>query len=161
MEQIIPPGVCLSCQGCCRFADSHGAWVAKLLPAEQKQLGHAQQAVPLCHDPSQGIWFCAYLERAENTCRVYDRRPLECRLYPLLLNRHADGSVYLAYDPHCPYAKEHGSSAVFGGYVRERARQLGEPALRSQLEQAGYLLAAYEGAVDCVYLFGGNQQPQA
>lgn len=161
MEQIIPPGACLSCQGCCRFASSQGSWVAKLLPAEQRQLGHAHNSVPLIHEAAQGLWFCAYLRRTDNTCRVYERRPLECRLYPFVLNRHADGCVYLAYDPNCPCAREQTSSPAWQDYALRLAAALRAPGLRSQLEQAEYLLNAYEGAVDCAYLFGGPRQPQA
>lgn len=152
MKQLIPSGYCLSCQGCCRFSSDQGSWVTKLLPSEQSALGLQAQAVPLVEQPGQALWYCAYLEPEKNACSLYARRPFECQLYPFVLNRRRD-AVLLAYDMNCRFVQEQCGSSAFAGYARELAAYLCSSPVRGQLEKAGYMLASYEGAIDCAYLF--------
>jgi Fe-S-cluster containining protein len=153
MKQLVPEGYCLSCQGCCRFAGSQSSWVTKLLPAEQAALGVQGQAVPLVECPAQALWYCAYLDPVTNACSLYARRPLECRLYPFVLNRRGN-AVFLAYDVNCRFVQEQCGSKGFAAYAQELAAYLCSAPVREQLEGAGYMLAPYEGAIDCAYLFG-------
>ncbi len=42
---------------------------------------------------------CVFLDPKTNLCKIYEHRPIGCRLYPL---QYSDGEVYV--DPECPAA---------------------------------------------------------
>ncbi len=60
-------------------------------------------------------YFCSFLNMSDNHCIAYSNRPLECKLYPFLLNR-SHGRLYLAVDLKCPFAREQLKSVQFREY---------------------------------------------
>jgi uncharacterized protein len=100
-EKLIPEGYCLSCQGCCRFAEKDSVWLPHLLEEEKGQF----TGIPVLPDPGHESYLCGFLDAKTNKCGVYADRPFDCRLYPFLINR-SGGGVFLGIDPNCVFIKE-------------------------------------------------------
>ena len=114
IEQIIPAGYCLNCRYCCRFSHDRGPWLPYLMADEKKTLGDCD-VIP-CAPGESGKYRCRHLAPGPNTCGVYDTRPLECRLYPFLLNAR-DSRRFLSVDENCPFVAEHGKDEAFKAYA--------------------------------------------
>ncbi len=114
IKQFVSEEYCLKCQGCCRFKEKNSLWSPQLLKEECPRL---EKAVELVFDQTEKLFLCASLEKAENACRVYAFRPLECQLYPFLLNRRGD-NVFLAADLNCPFIAERFSTEEFRQYTQ-------------------------------------------
>jgi Fe-S-cluster containining protein len=111
INQFVSSDVCLKCQGCCRYADQGSSWTVALLNEEKQAMGI--EKINLI--PVNGTWYCSFLNISDNHCIAYANRPLECKLYPFLLNR-SHGSLYLAVDLKCPYIKEQLKTVRFREY---------------------------------------------
>jgi Fe-S-cluster containining protein len=120
LKALVPEEVCLSCDGCCRYADRDSVWSPLFLFEEILELTQ-KNIVPSClfthpniHQKkparidlveSDNGLICPCLEIKTNTCKIYSQRPFDCRLYPYLLTRRG-ADVFLAIDEKCPYAKK-------------------------------------------------------
>jgi uncharacterized protein len=105
---IVTSAQCLECKGCCAFAHSGGDWSPRLTPEDISLLaGAAPERTWLNGDervalvPSSRGQACYFLDEGSHHCRVYAKRPYECRLYPFLLS-HEDGLVRLYAHLSCP-----------------------------------------------------------
>jgi Fe-S-cluster containining protein len=68
----------------------------KLFYQGDKFLGYAMKKRPF--DDS-----CVFLDPETKKCRIYERRPLACRLYPFVFAKRGDKmEVYIKMDPLCP-----------------------------------------------------------
>jgi len=114
IKQLVPEEYCLKCQGCCRFREKNSLWSPQLLKEERPRL---EKAVELVFDAADNLFLCASLQKHGNLCLVYTTRPLECQLYPFLLNRRGD-NVFIAADLNCPFIKERFSTEEFRQYVQ-------------------------------------------
>ncbi len=144
---MVPPKICLSCQGCCRFREAESLWRPKVAPGELETNEHKKDlAKALGEDgyiktvEEQGQNRCAFLDLGTNKCGIYACRPFECRLYPFLLTHSQEnGRVTVSVHLSCPYVQESRYSAGFEQHVgvlkaylsgKERARFLkNNPAL--------------------------------
>ncbi|MBP7835931.1 MAG: YkgJ family cysteine cluster protein [Candidatus Omnitrophica bacterium] len=160
IKQFVPESVCLKCQGCCRFKEMDSAWVPCLLEEEAQDL--IDQDIPPAYinmqrkirpvaDPSGEGFICAFLESQANKCRIYNRRPFECQLYPFLINlRH--GKVILTVDLNCPYISEKINSREFKEYAEYLAAYLNSPEQLEILRDNPQIIQAYEDVLDVVEL---------
>jgi len=130
-KRFVPSDACLSCTGCCRFAEARSTWGPFFLFDEIQHLTE-ENLVPSClftHADAvlgRGAWInlvkgdgqylCPCLDADRHTCRIYPDRPFDCRLYPFLLVRTKDG-VVLAVDEKCPHVQKEGTSAAFIGHA--------------------------------------------
>ena len=124
LPHFVPQKVCLSCDGCCRFAEVNSSWrprmareeienrrsFAKILLKELDE-DNAIKAVE-CRGQSQ----CVFFNADENTCQVYEERPFECRLYPFLLVKKGD-DLSVGVRLSCPYIQEKRHDIEFKNYV--------------------------------------------
>ena len=112
IKQYIPQDYCQHCLGCCRYNCNPSIWAPKLLEDEEElfNLGTLKLV------SYQQSYICCFLEPKSNLCNVYAKRPMECRLYPFLLNR-SDSRLYLSLDLNCPYIKDEISSRNFKRYL--------------------------------------------
>jgi len=133
VRQFVPQSVCLSCQGCCRYAEHDTVWAPVFLFDEIVELT-GKNILPVClftHSQPQkkeaaridlieeeGSFICPCFDSKKNTCKIYAFHPLDCQLYPFLLVT-KDKKKYLALDEHCPYTKEHKHREEFKKYVEE------------------------------------------
>lgn len=120
LPQIVPSQVCLRCDVCCRFpepdsflrpyftADEVRRAVAAGLPPASFADPRGGQVVVVPNPAGEG-YLCPAFDPATSRCRIYEHRPLDCRLYPFALMWSADGrEVLLGWDTKCPFLREGG-----------------------------------------------------
>ncbi len=160
IPQFVPSQVCLSCQGCCRFREAHSAWAPCLL--EEEILSFVDAAAPavsispdkrlvLVPDESAGYFWCPFLERASNKCKVYATRPFECQLYPFLLNVRKK-RVVLTVDLNCPYVASRLAQPAFKAHVSSLTELLNSRAYRRLLSENPQIIQAYEDVLELIEL---------
>jgi uncharacterized protein len=156
MKQILSRETCLKCQGCCRFAEEATIWAPCLLVKEIKALSArpgaaavilADKRIRPVASGSQDTLFCPFLNPHDNKCKIYSRRPFECRLYPFVINASA-GKTYLAVDANCPFVKEKLAAASFKDYAAYLARLLNSKAFHQVLKDNPQIIQSYPGAVN-------------
>jgi len=122
--QIVPSTACVQCDVCCRFPERdsflrpfftreeiQGAVTAGLPPGLFPTDEGAQ--IDLVPNPVGEGYLCPAFDPATSHCRIYDARPLDCRLYPFALMWDAERAhVVLGWDTKCPYMREAPSSLV-------------------------------------------------
>jgi Fe-S-cluster containining protein len=147
IRQIIPEGYCLSCQGCCRFAEGRSAWAVRLSAEEQQALGIQDTIVPSAADQSTGQCICTYFDSRQARCAVYYKRPFECQLYPFVMNRQG-ASVFLALDLNCPYAKAQYETQAMRDFISYLAGVCNSPAFVQTLRENPWLIQQYPAVLN-------------
>ena len=122
--QIVPSAACLRCDVCCRFPEKD-SFLRPFFTADEIQgavaAGLAPELFPspdgtqinLVPNPSGEGYICPAFDSTTSQCRVYDVRPLDCRLYPFaLMWDRAHTQVVLGWDTKCPYMRDASSSLV-------------------------------------------------
>ena len=160
IKQFIPEGICLKCQGCCRFREQNSVWAPCILEEEiqdllDKDLPPALISVDrklrLIPDPQAEGFICPFFGPEENKCKIYDLRLFECQLYPFLINLRGK-KVLLTVDLNCPYAKEKLNSKEFSEYTEYLINFLNSPAQIGILKDNPQIIQAYEEVSDIVEL---------
>lgn len=122
--QIVPSTSCLQCEVCCRFPEKDSflrpfftgdeiwaAVAAGLAPELFPSTEGAQ--IHLVPNPAGEGYVCPAFDSETSHCRIYEVRPLDCRLYPFALMWDAERThVLLGWDTKCPYMRE---ALVAGG----------------------------------------------
>ncbi len=159
IKQIVPSEFCLECQGCCRFKEFNSVWLPCLLDEEiqdflDRKVPPASISIdkkiqPVCDDQSNYI--CAFLNPADNRCKIYNFRPFECQLYPFLINLRGK-KVVLTVDLNCPYAKNHINTAAFKEYVDYLTAYLNSPKQIRLLKDNPHILQVYDEVAEIIEL---------
>jgi len=155
IAQIIPHGICLECQGCCRFSQQDSIWSVSLLDEELSSL---DKKIPSCAVSSdkkirlepnseEGNFVCYFLSLQDNQCKIYPFRPFECQLYPFLINRH-EGKVFLAVDVKCPFVRDNSESELFKKHAQYLTRLFNNPHLLNSLKNNPRIIQGYAGAIN-------------
>ena len=156
IKQIIPHGICLKCQGCCRFSQQDNIWSASFLDEE---MGNSlEKKIPSCvisrdkkirlePNPKEGNFICHFLNMQDNQCNIYPFRPFECQLYPFLINRH-EGKVFLAVDVKCPFVRANLESEIFKKQTRHLTHLFNNPPWLNSLKSNPQIIQAYAGAIN-------------
>ena len=147
IRQIIPTGFCLKCSGCCRFSQKSSPWVPHLLKEEAK----LKTKVKIVAHPGQGNFLCAALDPGKNRCRIYPRRPFECRLYPFLLNRRGR-KTFLSLDLNCPFAQANWQNPEFKAHIRRLVGFFNRPDWLEKIRNNPQLIQDYQKAEDLIEL---------
>ena len=94
--QIVPSATCLHCEVCCRFPEQD-SFLRPFFTAEEIEAATAAGLSPehfsnaagtqidLVPNPIDEEYVCPAFDSATSHCRIYDVRPLDCRLYPFAL----------------------------------------------------------------------------
>ncbi|MFH1678696.1 MAG: YkgJ family cysteine cluster protein [Candidatus Omnitrophota bacterium] len=136
IRQYVEPGFCLNCPGCCRYGTNPSIWAPNLL--KEEKLG--MEKIGLI---ARGRYYiCSFLNFKNNRCRIYNQRPLECRLYPFLLN-HCGRKLYLSIDTNCPGASGKIDSKEFKSYLDYLLGYLYTPAVLIILKKNRNLFPSY------------------
>jgi len=118
LPQLVPSRVCLSCDVCCRFPEPDSFLrpyftADEIAQAAAHGLDSAQFPDPagaqirLVPNPSGEGYLCPAFDPATSHCRIYEHRPLDCRIYPLALMWSADRrEVLLGWDTKCPFLRD-------------------------------------------------------
>jgi hypothetical protein len=118
LPQFVPSRVCLQCDVCCRFPERTSvlrpffageeiarAVAAGLAPTSFPDASGSQ--VELIPHPGAEGFICPAFDPATSECRIYDARPFDCRLYPLVLMwDRPHEQVLLGWDTKCPFLRE-------------------------------------------------------
>ena len=160
MKQFLPQGVCLRCQGCCRFKEQNSAWLPCLMDEEIQELldrkippaliSMERKIQPYSNPAGEGF-ICAFFDIKDNKCKIYDWRPFECQLYPFLINLR-DRKIILTVDLNCPYVKDNLQSKEFKEYADYLISFLNSPVQIKLLKDNPQLLKAYEDISEAVEL---------
>lgn len=116
LGQIIPQGLCLTCDVCCRFPEPT-SFLAPYFTgeeiAEAERLGllrgefSDRRGSKIALVPNGEGCRCPNFEPETHRCRIYEARPLDCRLYPFALYWDEAGTeVLLGMDTKCPFIRE-------------------------------------------------------
>jgi len=144
----MPSDFCLKCKGCCRFSEQDSVWLPRLLDQETEFGGKDKKIKAI---PTKEGFSCFFLSPAENKCQIYAKRPLECQLYPFLINLQGK-EVFLAVDLNCPFASEHLTQPEFQEYVEYLKDFLNSPEQLEALKRNPQILQSYEGVHDLLSL---------
>jgi len=151
IKQFIPQEFCLKCQGCCRFNQEDSIWSPCLLDEEiEILLKHGlppslitpHKKIRVVSFGKENIFICALFNAEENKCKIYEFRPFECQLYPLLINRKGK-EVFLAVDLKCPFVKENLQQPVFKEYAKDIADLFHSPQGQSILSSNPQIIQEY------------------
>jgi Fe-S-cluster containining protein len=100
---------------------------------------------------SAGIeyFLCAFLEGENNSCKIYPMRPLECQLYPFMINR-KEGRVYLAVDEGCPFIKDKLKEESFLEYLSYLKDFFNDPLMHQALKDNPQVIQGYPDLLNLV-----------
>ena len=159
IESLIFSEACLSCRGCCRFAEQHSIWSPLFLYEEIQKLVN-EDIVPSCLFSHGGLsaktatrmasveidgqLYCPCLDVKANACKIYPHRPLDCRLYPFLLLK-KDGKAYLAFDLKCPLAQDLHQAEALAAFSRELIKSLSTPEFKQMVQRNPGIVQTYPG----------------
>ncbi len=129
IKQYLNSEFCLDCKGCCRFEDE--IWLPHLLKADEKILGFS---CVKARKGAQSTLVCRFLDKADHKCKVYEKRPFECVLYPFLLINNND-SLDLVVHLGCPYILNTVNSKQFAQYADYLVKKLLEPDILKLFKQ--------------------------
>lgn len=118
VPQFVPSSACFRCDVCCRFPEPDSFLrpyftereiteaVASGLAAECFSDGVGCQITLVPHPAGEG-YLCPAFDSATSRCRIYESRPLDCRLYPFALMWDAARErVLLGWDSKCPFMRD-------------------------------------------------------
>ncbi len=124
VPQLVTSAACARCDVCCRFPE-HDSFLRPYFT--QQEIGDAMGAgveagafprssgaqINLVPNPLGEGYVCPAFDAAANRCGIYERRPLDCRLYPLALMWDGAGEeVLLGWDAKCPFMLEAPPAAI-------------------------------------------------
>jgi len=118
LPQLVPSRVCLSCDVCCRFPEPD-SFLRPYFTAEEIQRAVARginpahfpdpngSQVSVVPNPSGDGYLCPAFDPATSHCRIYEDRPLDCRIYPLaVMWNEGRSQVVLGWDTKCPFMRD-------------------------------------------------------
>jgi len=158
IKQLIPQEFCLKCKGCCRFSAADSVWSPSLLEEEGRAL--AKNKTPpvlvsgtarlrLVQLPEGEGFACPFLIPQTNKCKVYRLRPLECQLYPFLLNRSENGrKIFLALDLHCPFIAQNRNDHQTEEYIAYLSGLFNTPRYVKMIRDNPRFIQNYPGVVN-------------
>lgn len=111
-KQFVPSAVCLKCDGCCRFKSADSPWRPRMGEGEKNALA-LQVTAGFSDDKDYiktiedcGNQLCRFFNKNDSTCRVYDKRPFECALYPFILSKTNSSVIKVYVHLACPYVQD-------------------------------------------------------
>lgn len=132
LKQFVPSEYCLKCLGCCRFAQNPTIWAPRGCRLIENNSGY----------------ICERLSLKDNRCRIYNRRPLDCRIYPFLLVR-KNRSLLLGLHKSCCFIEQNNPRRKdINGYADYLKRILNRPGNTAQLRKTPGIAADYRENVE-------------
>ena len=125
VPQFVPSKVCLDCEVCCRFPERE-SFLRPFFTGSEIKLAIERGVSPECFGNREGCqidviphpsgegYICPAFDPATSHCRIYEVRPFDCQLYPLVLMwDDRQEQVLLGWDTKCPYLFPLASNAPF------------------------------------------------
>jgi len=165
IKQFVPSDFCLKCLGCCRFREEDSVWAPCLLEEEIIELIDADipaaylsldKRIKPVEDIAQEGYLCPFLNKPSNECKIYQKRPFECQLYPFIICLR-NKKILLTVDLNCPYVKEKLNLPEFKEYLKYISGYLNSPEQLRLLKDNPQILQAYEEVLDVMELGRGDE----
>jgi len=156
IKQFVSQGVCLKCQGCCRFKQEDSVWSPVLFNEEIEMLLKEglspalispHKKIRVASFSKEDIFICSLFNTEENKCKIYNFRPLECQLYPFVINR-KDDKILLSLDLQCSFIAEKQKTEEFKEHVRYLADLLNSPRYVEILKNNFQIIQTYPDVLD-------------
>ena len=158
--QYVPSRTCLACNVCCRFPEADSflrpyftgdeirAAVSHGLPSSSFRDRAGCQIDVQPHPAGEG-YLCPAFDVETHHCRIYEVRPLDCRLYPLaVMWDEAHREVLLGWDLKCPYLFDNqaglSEQPAFREHVAETARYLEQESVLATFERHPSLVTRFQ-----------------
>ncbi|MEX5215039.1 MAG: phosphatidylglycerol lysyltransferase domain-containing protein [Nitrospiraceae bacterium] len=156
----VPSRTCLTCEVCCRFPDAD-SFLRPYFTGEEIQVALGRglssssfrdqagcQIEVQPHPAGQG-YLCPAFDAETHHCRIYDVRPLDCRLYPLaVMWDRTHREVLLGWDMKCPFLFDNqaglSNQPAFLEYVAETARYLEQDSVLTLVERHPSLVTRFQ-----------------
>lgn len=171
IKQFVPSEFCLEkCRCCCRFSQQDSVWSPCLLDEEIEALSKLNippsvisqsKKIRLVPFPKEKIeelpahvgplFICPFLDMKNSKCNIYESRPLECRLYPFLINKR-EKRIFLSVDLGCPFIEENLQTKGFKEYTDYLFSLLNEPVYLNLLRNNPQIIQVYDDALDLLEL---------
>lgn len=147
VPQIVPSQTCLTCDVCCRFPEADSFLRPYFTPEEIRTAvagGVAQAHFPnpaggqveLVPHPRGEGFICPAFDVETSRCRIYEQRPLDCRLYPYaVMWQDRTDEIVLGWDTKCPF--------MSGGPRQEMIRTADRTAAMLESEEMTHMLAEH------------------
>jgi len=103
---------CLKCDICCRFPEKYSPLIPFFLHSEMVEAKYfpcigSHYGCRIDTVSYKDHYSCPNFSEKTNGCNIYEKRPLDCRLYPFMITYDEDyKNVILVIDRNCPYADE-------------------------------------------------------
>lgn len=122
--QFVAGAVCLRCEVCCHFPEADSflrPYFTKQEISRAVEWGldakyfpdKAGSHIALVPHPAGDGYLCPAFDSAAGRCRIYENRPLDCRLYPFaLMWDPAHERVLLGWDSKCPFMRDAVPAAI-------------------------------------------------
>jgi hypothetical protein len=156
IRQFVSQEVCLKCQGCCRFKQEDSVW-SPILFNEEIELLLKEGLSPALISPhkkirvasfsKEDIFICSLFNTEENKCKIYNFRPLECQLYPFVINRKND-KIFLSLDSQCSPAAGKQETRELKEYAQYLAGLLNSPRYAEILKNNFQIIQTYPDVLD-------------
>lgn len=171
IRKFVDSSFCLErCRCCCKFSEPESPWSPCFLKEELAALNEKGVVPPLLEKSKKirlkalsekedsslpghigQIYVCPFLDAQNSRCAIYSGRPLECRIYPFLINRRAD-KVFLSVDLGCPFVKDKTESEEFKKHLLYLYKFFNAPKQVKLLKSNPQVIQSYSDARDLMEL---------
>ena len=106
--------------------------------------------------PYREGYICPAFDPAITHCKIYDARPIDCKLYPFAILWDPSGKeVLLGVDTKCPFVTEHAEDGLLKEASLEIASAIESPPLLDILASNRYLIGPYQDDVIPLFTLTG------
>jgi len=168
---VVPPAWCEDCDVCCRFPEKNSYLapyftqdeinaVTELLNANSLPFkgrdrvgmglfsGEPKTGSKITLLPYREGYICPAFNPAAAHCKIYEVRPIDCKLYPFAILWNPSGKeVLLGMDTKCPFVTEHAEDGLLREASLEIAATLESPPLLDILASNRGLIGPYQDDV--------------
>jgi Fe-S-cluster containining protein len=166
---VVPPAWCIDCDVCCRFPEKNSFLAPYFTPEEIVAATEILDRVGmglLSGKPKTGCtiilipylegYICPAFDPATTQCKIYDARPIDCKLYPFAILWDPSGKeVLLGVDTKCPFVTEHAEDGLLKEASLEIASAIESPPLLDILASNRDLTGPYQDDVIPLFTLKG------
>jgi Fe-S-cluster containining protein len=157
--QLVPSEICLECPVCCRFPEKNAALSPFFFPAERLSVdslpvtGSFQEKGAGLSSKADLVkcghgFACSFFNPGDHTCKIYEARPLDCSMYPVVVMESKDHrSVLLGVDTKCPALSRREVSANIQNYLDWIQRYLESTDLSSMIRKHPQFISIFQEEV--------------
>src|SRR3990170_6854787 len=168
IRQVVPPAWCEDCDVCCRFPEKN-SFLAPYFTLEEIAAatefpgvgmgllsGESKTGCKINLIPYREGYICPAFDPATTQCKIYEVRPIDCKLYPFAILWDPSGKeVLLGMDTKCPFVTEHAEDGLLKEASLEIASALESPPLLDILASNREMIGPYQDDVIPLFTLKG------